>query len=151
MGDVAIGHGRTVQVDITHAMVVASVDGAAHVPAVQRVKADIKRRTEVGTPVTVDILGFRDASTGGFVIGHDISDGVAGNLPAAIGGETPVGLILRHGESHAVGDEFLLSLHLEVERQVRVERGFQTGITGGDVQRVGVVVDLEQLGDLWLL
>ena len=151
MGDITVRHSRAVQVDITHAMIVASVDGAAHVPAVQRVKAEIKRHGEVGTPVTVDVLRFRYASTGGFVIGHDITDGVFGNLPSAIRGETPVSLILGHGESHTVGHEFLLSLHLEVETEVRVERWLQTSVTSRDVQRVRIVIDLEQLGDLWLL
>ena len=129
MGNIAIRHGRTVQVDIAHAMVVASVHRAAHIPAVQRVKADIKRHTEISTPVTIDVLRFRYASTSSFVIGYDITDGVSGNLPSAIGGETPVGLILGHRESHAVGHELGLTLHLEVETKVRVERRLQAGVT----------------------
>ena len=151
MRHIAVGHSRTVQVDITYAMIVASVDGAAHVPAIQRVESDIKRHTKVGTPVTVDILWFRYTSTSGFIIGHDITYRVAGNLPSTIGSETPVSLILGHSESHTVGHELLLSLHLEVKAEVRVERRFQTCVTRRDVQRVCIVVNFEQLGNLWLL
>ena len=121
MSDISVRNGRTVQVDITHAMVVASVDRAAHIPAVQRVETDIERHTEVGTPVTVDVLRFRYASTSGLVISHDITDGVLGDLPSTVGGETPVGLILGHGESHAVGHELLLTLHLKIETEIRIE------------------------------
>ena len=151
MGDVTVGFSRAVQINIAYAMVVASVDGAADVPSVQRVESDVEAYAEAGIPVAVDVLWSRDASTRLLVIGDDIADGVAGGLPRAIGVEAPVALGLGHLESVAVGDELRLAHHLEVGAQVGGERRLQAWITYRDVQRISVVVDVEQLSDVGLL
>ena len=59
-------------------------------------------------------------------------------------------LVLGNHEAQAVLDECLLALLLEVETEVRGERRLQTGVTHGDRQGVGVVVDVEQLRDAGL-
>ena len=95
--DVTVGNGRTVQVDITHAMIVASTHRAAHVPAVQRVETDVERCTSPCVPVAVDVLRPRDASTRCFVVSDNSTDGIARALEAGIGAEAPVALRLRNG------------------------------------------------------
>ena len=149
---VAVRLCRAVQVHITDAVVVASVDGAADVPTVQRVQSDVERQSQVGIPVAVDVLRSSDASTRLFVIGDDVTYRVAGGLPRTVDAEAPVALVLRHLEAGLlVGDKLRLAHHLEVGTQIGGERGFQSGVTHRDAQRIGVVVDVQQLGDVGLL
>ena len=44
-----------------------------------------------------------------------------------------------------------MSHHLEIDTQVAVEGGFQSGITCCDVERVGIVIDFQQLRNVGLL
>ena len=147
---VTIGNGRSVQVNITHAMIVASTHRAAHVPAVQRVETDVERCTSPCVPVAVDVLRPRDASTRCFVVSDNSTDGIARALEAGIGAEAPVALCLRNGIAQAVFHIRRTALHLEVCAQIGRERRFQSRVTHVDAQRVGIVVDVEQLCDAGL-
>ena len=147
MGDIAVGSGRTVQVHIAHMMAVVAIHRPADIPSVQGIEGHVERHSSVGAPVAVDILRPADAPTCRLVVGHHIPDGVAGGLETSVGAETPVALRLGDGDSHAVGDKGGAALHLEIDVQVRRERRFQSRVTHGDGERVGVVVDIEQLRD----
>ena len=59
VGDVAVGHRRTVEVDISHMMVVATLHRTANIPAVEG--------------VTIDTLGAAYAPAGMLVVGHHIA------------------------------------------------------------------------------
>ena len=142
---------RTIQVDIAYAVVVASINRAADVPSVQCVQSDIEAHAETGIPVAVNILRSCDASARRLVVRHNVTNGVAGGLPRTVHAETPVPLGLWHLEAEAVGDKLRLSHHLEVCSQVSSKRRLQSGITHVDVQRVSIIVYVEQLGDVWLL
>ena len=151
MRHVAVGNGGAFEVDVSDAVVVASPYGAAHVPAVQRVEADVERCSAVSAPVAVDVLGPADASAGRFVIGDHVAYGVSGALETSVGVEAPVALGFGHHEPQAVLLQLVASHHLEVGVEVAGERRFQPRVTHGDVERLGVVVDVEQLGDVGLL
>ena len=56
MRDVTVRRGRTVQVDIAHAVRIAGIDRARDVPSVQGVQSDREAHAEVSIPVAVDVL-----------------------------------------------------------------------------------------------
>ena len=151
MSYIAVGHSRTVQVDVAHLVVVAAVESSADVPAVQRIKTDVERGADVGAPVAVDVLRTADASASGLVVGDDVADGVRGATETAIRTETPVAHVLGNHEAQAVLDKHWCTLHLEVCLQVCSERRLQSRVTHRDIQRIGIVVDIEQLRDVGLL
>ena len=80
MCHITIGYCCTVQVDVTHLVIVAAVDASAEVPAIQSVKPQIEGTAAVDTPVAVDVLRTRDAAASGFVIGDNVANGVGCTL-----------------------------------------------------------------------
>ena len=151
MGDVAVGYCRSLQVDIADLMTIAGVEASADVPTVQGVESYIERGSAIGAPVAVVVVWTRDAATGILFVGHDIADRVSGTRKAAVGTEAPVALVLGHHETQTILHQRGFTLHLEVGAEVGGERRLQAWVTHGDRERVGVVVDIEQLGDVWLL
>ena len=147
MGDIAVGNSCTVEVDISDLVAVVAVDRPTDIPSVESVEGYVECHATVGAPVAVDVLRSGDASTCRLVVSHHVADGVAGSIETAVGTETPVTLGLGHVESHAVGHKSRRPLLLEVHVEVGCERGLQSWITHRDIQRVGVVINIEQLGD----
>ena len=142
---VAVGHCRAVQVDIAHLMPVAAVQSAADVPSVQRVQPDVERRSGIRIPVAVDVFRAAYSSARCLVIGNDGSYGVARALEAGMGAEAPVALGLGNLEAQAVGDQSRPALHAEIGVKVGRERRLQPRVAHRDGERVGVIVDVEQL------
>ena len=151
MGDIAVRNSGAVQVNVAHVVAITATDGAAEVPAVECIQPYIEGCTTIDIPVAVDVVGLTDASTGGLIVGDNVADRVAGALPSDIGIIAPMSLILGYHEAEAVFNEFGCPLLLEIGIQIGGERWLQSWITHADVQRVGVVVDVEQLGDTGLL
>ena len=54
-------------------------------------------------------------------------------------------------ESQTIGDDGRLAHHLEIDAKVAVEGGLQPRVTHRDAQRIGIVVNVKQLGDIRLL
>ena len=150
MRDVTVGHRRTVEVDIANLVVIAAIDAAADVPTVQRVEADVERSAAVDAPIAVDVLRTGNASAGSLVVGHDVTDGIAGATHTGVETIAPMTLCFGNLEAQAVLHQLRSALLLEVGTQVGGERGFQSRVTHRDVERVGVVVDIEHLGDTGL-
>ena len=144
---VAVRYCRAVQIDIINVVVVVATNRTADIPTVQGIERDVERCTGVGAPIAVDVLGTTDASASRFVVSHDVTYGVGGALKAAIGVETPVALRLRHSNAETILDVDRPSLFLEVGTEIGGKRGFQSGITHIDGERVGIVVDVKQLRD----
>ena len=123
MGDVAVGDGCAVDVDVRHLMAVVATERPTEVPAVESVEGNIERGTAVGIPVAVDVLGTADATARFLVVCHHIADGVVRSLETTVDVVAPVPLT--DGDAHAkgVGTVFRRPLFLEVGIQVVRERG----------------------------
>ena len=121
-----------VEVDIAHIVLIAQHGSGVDVPVAGRVERCVEHQSSVDVPLTVDILRLRSASAGRRVVGHHIADAVA-----------------RGVESHPCGPHLLVVVHIVivVEQAQRLgEGGLQARITLGDVERVTIVGDVEQVG-----
>ena len=126
LADVAV----TQQVDIAHVVAIAGISRRVHVEIARGVNGRIEREVTTNIPVAVDILRMRLASARNWVILHHVGH-----------------RITRGGEVQIGKDEALMTLIVVVEAPVEPlgERRLQGGITAGDVQRVTVVGDGQQV------
>jgi len=100
------------------------------------VESCVETTTDVTAPVTIDVEWLALSDTSLFIIGSSVADAVSCEVNASPCKDT------------------LLMLHTEcVEVQVDVvgDGWLQARITLGDVQWVGVVLDVQQVGHAWLL
>ena len=95
----------------------------------------IKIKTTVSVPVAIDILWTRRATTGFCIVEHKVRDGVADMAVVTVKNDTA--LIFRD-----------VVLVIGVKRIG--ELWLQSRITFCDKERIGVVGDIEQLGDIGL-
>ena len=61
MGDVAVGDGRAVEIDVAHMVAVAASYRSTHVPTVEGVQGKVEGGSGIGVPVAVDV--FRAVQT----------------------------------------------------------------------------------------
>ena len=111
-------------------VVVAQVGERVDIPDAGTIDRSIEHTAPVHIPVAIDILRTGGAATGLLVVGHHRRDAVVG------GRETQI--------SH-LGHRVVLLIAVVEEVQALRERRFQAGITARDVERVAIVVDVEQL------
>ena len=95
-----------------------------------RVDCRIKHQGTVHVPVSVNVLRARCPSAGLVIVGHPVTDTVA-----------RVAIIQKRHDGP------LLAFYIVVVEKPEVvgERRFQSRITHGDIQRVAIVGDIEQL------
>ncbi len=149
--NVSVGYGSAVQVYIGYLVVIAAVHSAAQVPAVEGVETNVERAAHIAAPVAVDVLRTLDAPAGRLIVGYYVAYAVAGAAHAAVKAEAPMALGLGHHEPQAILHQLGCALFLEVGVEVGGERWLQPWITHGDGERIGVIVDVEQLCDAGLL
>ena len=132
---VLYGVGVATERYVAHVVGVVEVGESVNVPESGRVERRVEHQRGVHVPVAVDVLRSRYASAGRLVVGHLVADAVS--------------RVVEVDESHhrLLG---LLEVAVVEQAEVLVERRFQARVTRGDVERVGVVVDVEQLRDAGL-
>ena len=100
-----------------------------------RIHRRVEGESTIGIPVAIDVLGPRNASTCIGIVANEVRNGIAGGAEVGI----------HHDGALALGDVVIV-IDVEGVGELR----FQTGISLRDVERVGVVGDVEQLGDVGL-
>ena len=125
-------HRRGIHVEchVAYVVVVAQVGERVDIPDAGAVDGCVEHAAPEHIPVAVDVLRTRGTATGFLVVGHHRRDAVVG------GGEAQ--------EGHLCHRVVLLIAVVEEVQALR-ERWFQAGITARDVERVAIVVDIEQL------
>ena len=118
-----------------HIIIITQARVRTYIKMSRRVEGGAKVEAAIHIPVTVDILRSGDASTSLRVITHEIRDGVAG-----------IGIVGIDDNRPLVTLDVVVVIHIQ-----RIgELGFQSRITLGDIERIGVVGDVEQLRDVRL-
>ena len=119
-----------IQINVRGTVVVSHVRETVDVPASQGIKRSVIHEGAVHVPGAVDVLGLRGAATGALVIGHHVCHAVRG---VAIVDE-------RHDRR-----EMALYVVVIPQGEILRERWLQVRVTLGDVQRVGIVRDRQQV------
>ena len=121
--------------DIADVVVVAGTGVCTNVPMPRGVNCRVEGESSIGIPVAVDVFRTRDASSCLCVISHKVGDAVA--CDSAVG-------VCHKGA-------FVASYVVVVVDVERVgELRLQSWVSLCDVERVGVIGDVEQLGDVGL-
>ena len=115
---------------VTYKVVVTYTGIGTHIPMCCRIERGIKGQTCVNVPIAIDILGLSDATTGFWIIAHQIRDRVADVAVVGINHNTTF-----------VSHNVVVVIGIERAGELR----FQSRITLGDVKRVRIVGDVEQL------
>ena len=151
MGDIALGRGVSVQIDVGDVMIVVASYGTAHIPAIQGVERDVEGGATIRAPVAVEVFWSRNASTCILIVSDDVADGILRASYTCVGAVAPSTLCLGNLVAQAILHILGGALPLVVDVEVGGEGGLQTRITHRDVEGVGVIVDVEELGDGRLL
>ena len=111
-------------------MIVLQRGEGIDIPMSCTIERGVVHQHSVGIPVAVDIFGTRGAGACRIVVSYHIAD--------AIGG-----IVVRQIDH----DALLMILYVIVVEGIEAvgERGFQFWVTFGDVHRVAIVCDIEQL------
>ena len=126
---------QAVVVEVAHHVVVVDHGEGVHVPHASRVDGGVEHQSQSGVPVAVDVFGPCNGSTRQFVVSHH-----AGNAIACIA-------IIGKGHDAAL---MVYEIGVVVQAQVVAERGFQSGVTLRNAQRIAVVGDVDQVAHLRL-
>ena len=132
-------------------MVVVTSYGTADIPTVQGVERYVESRATIRAPVTIEVLWPRNAATCFLIVSDDIAHGVSCAPHTCVGAVAPTTLCLGNPVAQAILHILWGALPLVVDVKVGGERRLQSRITHRDGKRVGVVVDVEELGDGRLL
>ena len=151
MGDIALGRGVSVQIDVGDVMIVVASYRTAHIPAIQGVERDVEGGATIRAPVAIEVFWSRNASTCILIVSDDVADGIFGASYTCVGAVAPSTLCLGNLVAQAILHILGGALPLVVDVEVGGEGGLQTRITHRDVEGVGVIVDVEELGDGRLL
>ena len=151
MGDIALGRGVSVQIDVGDVMIVVTTYGTAHIPAIQGVERDVEGGATIRAPVAIEVFWSRNASTCILIVSDDVADGIFGASYTCVGAVAPSTLCLGNLVAQTILHILGGALPLVVDVEVGGEGGLQTRITHRDVEGVGVIVDVEELGDGRLL
>ena len=114
---------------ITHEVVVAHAVLNAHVPMSSRVDGGVECQASVQIPVAIDILWSRDVSTRRGIVSHEVGYAVPRMPIVGIG----------HYRALMLGN---VGVVIDIERVGELR--FQSGISLSDIERVGIVGDIEQ-------
>ena len=120
---------------IAHIMVIASSCVRSNIPMGCRVESCVERKTSVGIPVAIDVLGARNATTGLVVVAHEVRDAVA-----------RVAIITIHRYRALILTDVVVVVHVQRVGELRL----QPRVSLCDVKRIRVVGDVEQLSNIWL-
>ena len=120
---------------IAHIMVIASSCVRSNIPMGCRVESCVERKTSVGIPVAIDVLGARNATTGLVVVAHEVRDAIA-----------RVAIITIHRYRALILADVVVVVHVQRVGELRL----QPRVSLCDVERIRVVGDVEQLSNIWL-
>ena len=120
---------------IADIIIIAQARVGTHIPMSCAVEGGVERETTISVPVSVDILGTRSASTRLGVVSHKVGNGVADMTVVSV--EDNAALVFA---------DVVLIINIQRIGELRL----QARVSLRDVERVGVVGDIQQLGDVRL-
>src|SRR5574344_2156165 len=116
-------------------MIVVEACERVHGEVVVGIQRSVETTTNVGTPVTIDVFRLCNSYTSTLIVTGTVGCAVISHIHTTPSKDTS------------------LMCHLEgvkVEVDVVTERRFQSRISLCDVQRVGIISDIKQIGHAWL-